>query len=200
MDWVMKCNLYAPITLSRGFVRHWLGLGAALKEETAEKPSLGRIAGDKRILCVSSISGLVNMSPQRQVAYNASKAGLTMACRVRFLQTVALGELITQTLAGEWAPYGVTINTVSPGYVSTDMISDTPSGEGASWVEKWKRDTPVDRFADPSEIGRMIVIMCSSEASTFMTGHDLVIDGGESATPTFTRCEAYAHPAGFTTY
>jgi len=59
------------------------------------------------------------------------------------------------------------------------MINHTPSGEGADWADKWMRDTPVGRFADPSEIGQMIVIMCSEEASTFMTGHDLVVDGGQ---------------------
>ena len=84
-----------------------------------------------------------------------------------------------QSLAGEWAKYGVTVNSISPGYVSTDMINHTPSGEGADWADKWMRDTPVGRFADPSEIGQMIVIMCSEEASTFMTGHDLVVDGGQ---------------------
>lgn len=78
----MKCNLYAPITLSRGFVRHWLGMGAEVKSEQDPGRPVGKTALGKRILCVSSISGLVNMSPQRQVAYNASKAGLTMACRV----------------------------------------------------------------------------------------------------------------------
>ena len=77
----------------------------------------------------------------------------------------------------------MTVNTISPGYVSTDMISHPPPGEGAEWVQKWKSDTPVDRFADAEEIGQMIVLMCSKEASTFMTGHDLVMDGGESCRP-----------------
>ena len=82
LDWIMKCNLYAPITLSRGFVRHWLGMGASVKSANDPGKPEGKVALNKRILCVSSISGIVNMTPQRQVAYNASKAGLTMACRV----------------------------------------------------------------------------------------------------------------------
>ena len=40
--------------------------------------------------------------------------------------------------------------------------------------------TPVDRFAKPSEIGEMVVLMMSDKASSFLTGHDLVMDGGES--------------------
>ncbi|WWC89568.1 uncharacterized protein L201_004492 [Kwoniella dendrophila CBS 6074] len=167
LDWIMKTNLYAPITLCRGFVRHWLGMTTEVKTNSYPgKPSSSadqKVNLNKRILCVSSISGIVNMAPQKQVAYNVSKAGLTMACK---------------SLSGEWAKYGITINSISPGYVSTDMIKNPPPGEGSSWPIKWKQDTPVDRFAESSEIGQMVVLMCSNEASTFMTGHDLVIDGG----------------------
>ncbi|WWC61618.1 uncharacterized protein I303_104202 [Kwoniella dejecticola CBS 10117] len=163
LDWIMKTNLYAPITLCRGFVRHWLGMGAAVKTEADPGKPTGKANLNKRILVVSSISGVVNMRPQRQMAYNVSKAGLTMACK---------------SLAGEWAKYGVTINSISPGYVATDMIKDPPPGEGATWPKVWMRDTPVDRFAEASEIGQMVVLMCSQESSTFMTGHDLIIDGG----------------------
>ncbi|WWC70451.1 uncharacterized protein I206_104402 [Kwoniella pini CBS 10737] len=165
LDWIMKTNLYAPITLCRGFVRHWLGMGASIKSENDPgKPlDIEKINLNKRILVVSSISGVVNMRPQRQMAYNVSKAGLTMACK---------------SLAGEWAKYGITINSISPGYVATDMIKEPPPGEGSLWPLKWKQDTPVDRFAEAEEIGQMVVLMCSQQSSTFMTGHDLIIDGG----------------------
>lgn len=68
---------------------------------------------------------------------------------------------------------------MSPGYVVTEMTSHPPPGKGAAWVKKWMDDTPVSRFASPDEIGRFIALMCSEEATTFMTGHDLVVDGGE---------------------
>lgn len=58
------------------------------------------------------------------------------------------------------------------------MIKNPPPGEGEQWVAKWNGMTPVGRFADPKEIGDTLVLMCSDKASTFMTGHDLVIDGG----------------------
>lgn len=60
------------------------------------------------------------------------------------------------------------------------MINHPPPGEGAEWPAKWKAATPVDRFANPLEIGRLMVLLCSEETSSFMTGHDVVIDGGES--------------------
>lgn len=157
-------NLVAPLFLARAFTRHWLGLPAAISEnETAQGSRKDGVKLNKKIVFISSISGLVNMSPQYQVAYNASKAGLTMA---------------SKSLAGEWAKYGITVNSISPGYVSTDMIKNPPPGEGEQWVTKWNGMTPVGRFADPKEIGDTLVLMCSDKASTFMTGHDLVIDGG----------------------
>lgn len=58
------------------------------------------------------------------------------------------------------------------------MIKNPPPGEGEQWVAKWNEMTPVGRFADPKEIGDTLVLLCSDKASTFMTGHDLVIDGG----------------------
>lgn len=60
------------------------------------------------------------------------------------------------------------------------MIKNPPPGEGERWVAKWNEMTPVGRFAGPKEIGDTLVLLCSDKASTFMTGHDLVIDGGRS--------------------
>lgn len=76
-------NLVAPLFLARAFTRHWLGLPAAIPEnETAQGSRKDEVKLNKKIVFISSISGLVNMSPQYQVAYNASKAGLTMASKV----------------------------------------------------------------------------------------------------------------------
>ncbi|ORX39336.1 hypothetical protein BD324DRAFT_619289 [Kockovaella imperatae] len=162
LEHIMKINLFAPVYLARAFTRHWLGLPATVQSDH-QVGKLDTINLKKKILFVSSISGIVNMTPQRQMAYNASKGGLTMAAR---------------SLAGEWARYGITVNTISPGYVSTDMIANPPSGEASAWVQTWKSMTPVDRFAKASEEGQMVALMMSDHASTFMTGHDLVMDGG----------------------
>ncbi|RSH82080.1 uncharacterized protein EHS24_008284 [Apiotrichum porosum] len=151
---LMHTNLFAPIYLARAAVRYWLGLPATVQ-------------GD--------ISGIVNMSPQFQMAYNASKAGLTMASKVSMSYRLWLTR---QSLAGEWAKYGITVNSVSPGYVKTDLIANPPPGEGAEWVAKWGAMTPVGRFADASEVGDMVAFMASGRASSFMTGHDIVMDGG----------------------
>lgn len=193
---MMGINLFAPIYLVRAFVRHWLGLPAAVSGERGARPGPRNL--NKKIVFMSSISAIVNMTPQTQVAYNASKAGLTMACKVgaRTL-LVAYPAMITpvsridrttwyrgkadrsQTLAGEWAQYGITLNCVSPGYVDTDMIRHPPEGFGEAWIADWRKRTPVDRFADPQELGNMVLLLCSDLASSFLTGHDVVMDGGE---------------------
>lgn len=77
--WVMDVNFSAPIYTSRAFVRHWLGLPSAVGE-TVPRPEPRAL--NKKIIYVSSISAIVNMTPQVQMAYNSSKAALTMATKV----------------------------------------------------------------------------------------------------------------------
>jgi sorbose reductase len=83
---VITVNLLAPLYLSRSLVRHWLGMPASVTSSSSEKGKREeKVNLNKRILMISSISGLVNMTPQKQVAYNASKGGLTMAAKVCFM-------------------------------------------------------------------------------------------------------------------
>lgn len=80
---VITVNLVAPLYLSRALVRHWLGMPSSVASGSSEGGKRDqKINLNKRILMISSISGLVNMTPQKQVAYNASKGGLTMAAKV----------------------------------------------------------------------------------------------------------------------
>ena len=85
LNWVTQVNLFAPIYLSRAFARHWLKMPTSLSDPAASKEKGTREEKqnlNKKILFVSSISGIVSMTPQNQVSYNASKAGLTMAAKV----------------------------------------------------------------------------------------------------------------------
>ena len=103
---MMQNNLFAPLYISRALVRHWLKLPVAVPPDSSKHPDRGmrdtKQNLNKRILFVSSISGIVSMDPQAQSAYNASKAGLTM---------------MAKSLAGEWAKYGILVNAISPGLV-----------------------------------------------------------------------------------
>ena len=82
MQKLMGVNLYAPIYLSRAFARHWLGLPAKVSSNSSQETKPERLDLKKKIIFVSSISSFVNMTPQCQVAYHASKAGVTMAAKV----------------------------------------------------------------------------------------------------------------------
>lgn len=81
------------------------------------------------------------MTPQKQTAYNASKGAVTMMAKVRAMKNVT----DVQSLAAEWAELGITVNAISPGYVSTDMIANPPDETARQWVNEWTKRTPVGR-------------------------------------------------------
>ena len=117
-------------------------------------------AGGGVIVNVGSMSAAIVNRPQWQPAYNASKAGV---------------HHLTRSLAAEWAPLGVRVNAVAPGYVRTDMSPiDRPE-----FRRHWIEDTPQQRAASPEEIAPSVVFL-ASPASAFMTGSVLTIDGGYS--------------------
>jgi NAD(P)-dependent dehydrogenase (short-subunit alcohol dehydrogenase family) len=115
-------------------------------------------AGGGVIVNVGSMSGQIVNRPQWQPAYNASKAAV---------------HHLTRSLAAEWAPHGVRVNAVAPGYVRTEM---TPIDE-PRFRRHWVEDTPQQRAAAPEEIAPAVLYL-ASPASSFVTGSVLVIDGG----------------------
>jgi NAD(P)-dependent dehydrogenase (short-subunit alcohol dehydrogenase family) len=110
------------------------------------------------IINTGSISAMIVNRPQWQPAYNASKAAVHQ---------------LTKSLAAEWAPYNVRVNALAPGYVKTAMAPvDRPE-----FRQHWIEDAPMRRFAMPEELGPSLVYL-ASDASSFMTGSVLVVDGG----------------------
>ncbi|WP_250494268.1 SDR family oxidoreductase [Caballeronia sp. GAWG1-1] len=113
-----------------------------------------------RIVNIASMSGSIANKPQPQASYNASKAGVIH---------------LTRSLAAEWAADGVRVNSISPGYVGTEL---TKRGfENETWRKVWIDGTPLARMATPDEIAPGVVFL-ASRASAFVTGSDLVMDGG----------------------
>ena len=110
------------------------------------------------IVNIGSISAMIVNRPQMQPAYNASKAAVHQ---------------LTKSLAAEWAPYNVRVNALAPGYVKTAMAPVDEPRFRRHWIE----DAPVQRYAMPEELGPSLVYL-ASDASSFMTGSVLVVDGG----------------------
>ena len=110
------------------------------------------------IINIGSISAMIVNRPQWQPAYNASKAAVHQ---------------LTKSLAAEWAPYNVRVNALAPGYVKTAMSPVDEPHFRRHWIE----DAPMQRYATPEELGPSIVYL-ASDASSFMTGSILVVDGG----------------------
>ncbi len=110
------------------------------------------------IVNIGSISALIVNRPQMQPAYNASKAAVHQ---------------LTKSLAAEWAPHGVRVNALAPGYVKTEMAPV----EDPRFKPRWVDDAPMQRYAVPDELGPSLVYL-ASPASSFMTGSVLVVDGG----------------------
>jgi len=116
--------------------------------------------GGGSIVNIGSMSGAIVNRPQWQPAYNASKAAV---------------HHLTRSLAAEWAPSKVRVNALAPGYMRTDMAPvDEPQ-----YQRYWIEDTPQNRAGEPDELGPAIVFL-ASDASSFMTGSVLTIDGGYS--------------------
>jgi NAD(P)-dependent dehydrogenase (short-subunit alcohol dehydrogenase family) len=116
--------------------------------------------GSGSIVNIASMSGIVSNHPQPQAAYNASKAGVIT---------------LTKSLAGEWASRGVRVNSVSPGYIRTPLTELGMSK--TEWADVWLASTPLGRLAEPREIAPAVLYL-ASDAASFATGTNLVVDGG----------------------
>ncbi|KAI1375647.1 hypothetical protein F4677DRAFT_112974 [Hypoxylon crocopeplum] len=113
------------------------------------------------IVLVASISAHRVNFPQPQAAYNASKAAVLA---------------IAKSLAAEWARYGIRVNSISPGYMDTILNE----GDGLKVArDTWNDRNPMGRMGFPEELCGAVVLL-SSRAGSYITGADLVIDGGQT--------------------
>ncbi|XP_072308010.1 uncharacterized protein [Eucyclogobius newberryi] len=117
--------------------------------------------GYGKIINTASMASLIVPHPQKQLSYNTSKAGVVK---------------LTQTLGAEWMGRGVSVNCISPGIVDTPLIH---SESLKPLVQRWLSDIPAGRLAQVTDLQAAVVYL-ACDASDYMTGHNLVIEGGQS--------------------
>jgi NAD(P)-dependent dehydrogenase (short-subunit alcohol dehydrogenase family) len=113
------------------------------------------------IVNVSSVHGTV--AHERMVVYAASKGGL---------------EMVTRTLALEWAERGIRVNSIAPGYLETEMSEALRTHE--RWGESLRAKIPLGRFGTTAEVVAAALFL-ASEAASYVTGTTLFVDGGWTA-------------------
>ena len=113
---------------------------------------------------ISSMSGSIVNVPQWAASYNASKAAVAH---------------LGKSLAVEWASRGIRVNSIAPGYVLTDLTQAIIDKEPAL-LEEWTSLIPLGRMALPEDLTGLVRFL-ASEHSSYLTGQDIIIDGGYTA-------------------
>ena len=109
------------------------------------------------IVNTASMSATIVNIPQGQASYNSSKAGVAH---------------LTKSLAVEWAEKGIRVNSISPGYMMTEMTGKVRQ----DWQDFWVSTIPFRRMGKPEELAGAVIYLLS-DASTYTSGCDLLIDG-----------------------
>lgn len=125
-------------------------------------------AGKGSIINIASMAGMIPLS--RVVAYSAAKAAVIN---------------LTQFLAREWATKGVRVNAISPGFFPAEQNRKLLFKDDGSYTERGGQiigHTPMARFGEPSELAGAVVWLAAPRASSFVTGQNIVVDGGFSST------------------
>ena len=129
---------------------------------------------------LSRMSGTITNRGMHTAAYNASKSAVLQLAR---------------SLAVEFGPNKIRVNSLSPGYILTQMTADLLETDPAL-AKQWTNDNPLSRLSKPWEFKGPAVFL-ASDASSFMTGSDLLVDGGHTRVlirPIFSPCASSLTP------
>lgn len=136
--------------------------GALLPSQIFGQDMLQRGIGS--VINIASMSGMIPLS--RVVAYSAAKAAVIN---------------LTMWLAREWATSGVRVNAISPGFFPAEQNRKLLFNEDGSYTDRGGQiigHTPMARFGKPEELAGVVVWLASRQASSFVTGQNIAVDGG----------------------
>ena len=165
-DWnrVLGINVVGGAVAANAVARSMVARNERVLQKRKSKGSSSSSSSDGlggSILFVASISSHGVNYPQPQAPYNASKAAV---------------RALVKSLAAEWAVHGVRVNSVSPGYMDTVLNAGENLAElRAAWADR----CPMGRMGVPDELAG-VVVMLVSRAGNYVTGADLLVDGGQT--------------------
>lgn len=135
--------------------------GVFLFSQAAGRAMIERGSGS--IVNIASVAGIHGAPPEivNTVVYHATKGGVIS---------------FTRDLAWKWAAHGIRVNAIAPGWFPSDMANFVLENAGEELV----RRVPLGRFGGPEDLKGPVVFL-ASDASAYVTGHTLVVDGGQSA-------------------
>jgi NAD(P)-dependent dehydrogenase (short-subunit alcohol dehydrogenase family) len=113
------------------------------------------------IINMASVAGITVLTPQKHAEYNSAKAAVIM---------------LTRSLAVEWAPHGIRVNAIAPGYMITPPVELIRDEDPDRWAKMLER-VPMGRAGEPHELTGTAVFL-ASDASAYVTGATIVVDGG----------------------
>ena len=115
------------------------------------------------IILIASMSGTVVNRDQQWVAYNTSKSAVLQ---------------LSRNLAAEFGTHGIRVNTISPGYIRTNLVADQLDSD-PEMLERWSTANPLGRIGLPHEL-RGVAVWLASNASSFCNGADIIVSGGHT--------------------
>ncbi len=115
-----------------------------------------------RIINIASMYGLVGNKIAGSAPYHAAKGGVVN---------------LTRALAAEWGKYGITVNSICPGYFYSDLTRDTLNSD--FFQQNAKTMIPMERYGDEGELDTATLFL-ASKATTYVTGVNLAVDGGST--------------------
>jgi 3-oxoacyl-[acyl-carrier protein] reductase len=131
-------------------------VGKAMRDANADSLKKGEAPEWRRILTISSVAGI--FGNVGQLNYSASKAGVVG---------------IAKTLAKEWGRFNISVSSIAPGVMDTEMTKTIPAEVLNSFVER----TPLRRTGTPEELGQFVKFLCHKN-SAFLTGDVIAFSGG----------------------